>query len=489
MKVLFDCVVTQTPASKCSTTIMFVTLAKRLLEQPNVFIYWPIPEWTSEADMESFYPVSDRIQYLRVPQSKDRMKEYMRLSKEMESLIAFNGSHWDWDVLVTMRSLMVPTMRMLSIRPGQDSRGWTKRIYLIENMMIMSCKPTVAQTTVDVQDRACFEAYLASDQTLLPAYHQKKLAIEIARKHFLPYTVKELGTKIREVCQLDMLKFSTKDPQFRYKGDRKLNVYFVGRMERANARLSLLNEVFTNQFILNSDKVQSGVCTVSPTEKEFDNRVTVIQHPKREEFWRICQQEMDVSIFAHVDVELNLSMLEPITFGVPAIVKHGPWSVGMLGEDYPFFFRSVVEAYALLNEFTSKYDKMYAKYEKWYQDWFVPVYTRRVQEDGLYNKLMELIMDTSSFVNKEATIKSLEGNEIVQLIAQRGGDQFVTFDLIRKLGAEGELRGLADKAKGEDRERRSITFSTPWNDFRVGLKQYHDYEDASVVVGHMKKLT
>lgn len=484
-KVLFDCVVTQSPPSKCSTTIMFVTLAHRLLAQPDTYIYWPVPDWVTDEEMQ-WFPQSERIQYIPVPQSKDRMKEYTRLSFEMESIIAFNGTHWDWDVLVTMRSLMVPIMRTISIRPGQDSRSWTKRIYLIENMMIMSCKPTVAQSTVDVQDRLCFEAYLAADKTMLPAYHQKALALRIAKNHFSASRLKDLNDKIREVCQLDMPETNLKDAQYRYDGKRKLNVYFVGRMERANARLALMNEVFTNQFILNSDKLESAVCTVSPTEKEFDSRITMIKHPPREEFWRICKEEMDVSFFAHVDIELNLSMLEPLSFGVPSIVKMGPWSIGLLGPDYPFFFESKVEAYAIMTNFTKKYDYMYAKFTEWYEGWFLPTYKYRVEVDGLYKVLMENILSTALADEYGHTLKSLENNEIVNLMKDKGGKEFVIFELVQELGKT-DLRGLADKAHDGDREKRSITFSTQWNDFRLGLQKFHGFKDASIKVGHMIK--
>ena len=88
MKILFDCIVTAEP-NRCSTTVQFMTLADMLLKYENIFIYWPIPDRFTEDDMQ-WYPRSDRVRYFKVPQSKDRMKEYNRIVPELEDILAFN---------------------------------------------------------------------------------------------------------------------------------------------------------------------------------------------------------------------------------------------------------------------------------------------------------------------------------------------------------------------------------------------------------------
>jgi hypothetical protein len=481
MKVLFDCILTSAP-STCSTTIQFVTLAEKLLEQPDTFIYWPIPEMVDDEEFQ-FYPQSDRIKYIRLPQYKDRMKEYNRIHPVLENLLSFNGETWDWDVLVTCRTTMVSLMRVLVVSPRQKAKGWTKRIIVIEEMMVLSMKPTVAQSDTEVQDRLTLEGYLAADEVLIPAYHEKEWVMRIARHHFSPARQKDLMGKIREVCHLNMPEKNLKT-EHKFKGDRKLNIAFVGRLEKTAARLETINKILKNQFIFNGTKIHPFVCTVSDGTKSLDTDAIEVRHPKREEFWRICKEEMDLAVYFHVDVELNMSMLEPISFGVPALVKRAPWSIGMLGEDYPFFVDTEVQAHAFVNAFAKDYDKQYEVFAKWFKLWFIPIYKERVEEQGLYQHLMRFIQYKDPHAKEK--LDTLAQNEIVQLIAQHGGKEFVLHDLIKKLG-DTVLRTLADKIKENDRETRSLVFSTPWNEFRIALINHYGYKDGSVVTGHLVK--
>lgn len=483
MKVLFDCIVTQAPG-KCSTTVQFITLAEMLLEIPDVFIYWPIPDRFDAEDMEAL-PQSDRIQYIPLPQSKDRMKEYNRVHKELDDIVSFNGPTWDWDVLVTVRSTMVSIMKTISLSPRQKSRFWTKRIVLIEDMMVLSKKPTVAQSVVDVQDRMTLEGYLAADKVLIPAYHETAWVMEIARKHLSAGSIKEIKDKIREVCHLNMPAYKLKSPKHKYNPDRKMNVAFVGRMEKASARLTSINAILRNQFIVNSGKVHPFICTVSDGPKGINTKAIEMRYPKRKEFHRICREEMDLAIFFTVDVELNMSMLEPISMGVPIIVKREKWSEAMVGEDYPFLVTGESQAFALISAFQKDYDKMYAVFAKWFKEWFVPTYEKRSSEDGMYKHLVDFILNGGPCDEEcQRLLGSLGQNEIVRLMVEHGGDEFVMFDLIEKLG-DTVLRTLADKVKEGDRDNRGLVWSTPWNDFRLALQQFYGYKDASVKVGHL----
>lgn len=481
MKVLFDCILTQTP-EKCSTNAQFVTLAEQLLQKPGVFIYWPRPKWLTDEE-KATYPQDDRIKYFPVSQRKDRMKEYNGISPEFDNLLSFDGGAWDWDVLVTVRVAQIPMMRVKSVSPRQEGRrDWTKRIIAIEDMMILSLKPTVVQSNLAVQDRATLEGYLAADAVLIPAYHEKAWALKVARDHFSPARVMDLRAKLEEVCHLTLGDFDLKD-EYRYRGDRKMNVCFVGRMERSNARLEVVSEVLSNQWIFNGNKVHSFICTVSaegsPGERKIDGDAIEMRHPNRQEFHRIAREEMDVAVFYHVDVELNMSMLEPITFGVPEIVKRAPWSIGMLGEDYPLFVNNALEGYALVQAFLDDYDTMYGKFAKWFVEWFVPTYTKRMTEQGMYRRLHEEIFHVTP--DDKKLLGSMAQNEIVQLIAEHGGKEFVLYDLLKSM--DDKLRSLAGKIGVE----RGLIWATPWNEFRVALREIHGYDDASTTLGHMKK--
>lgn len=485
MKLIFDCILTQTP-DKCSTNSQFLTLAEKLLaETTDTFIYWPRPDRLTDEE-QAMYPKSDRIKYIPLHQSKDRMKEYNRINPVLEDLLSFNGDTWDWDVLVTVRSTQIAMMRVIATSPRQRHRGWTKRIVLIEDMLVMSCKPTIALSNKDVQDRLCLEGYLAADKVLLPAYHEIPWIVEIAKRHFSPARVREIKNKITEVCHLNMPEYKLKT-KFKFDGKRKLNVAFVGRLEKSAARLSSLNEIFTNQYIMRGEDVQSHVCTVTNGTRVIDPEITNYRHPKRAEFWKICEEELDLGVFFHTDLEISMSMLEPIALGVPEIVKKADWAVGMFGDDYPFYVDNEAQAYALITAFTKDYDKMYAKFAKWQKEWFVPTYNKRIAEDGLYKHLMDFIT-TPAEQDPATELSNLKTNEIVQLIALKGGDEFVLFDLIRALGKT-DLRSLAKKVEEGSKEAVSMVFATPWNDFRLGLITFYGYEDASVKTGHLRKCT
>lgn len=387
MKILFDCIVTASP-ERCSTTVQFVTLAERLLKHPDVFIYWPIPDRLEPEELE-FYPDDVRIKYFPIPQSKDRLREYNRIVPEFENLLAFNGSTWDWDVLVTVRSTQVPMMRVISNSPRTPHRASHRRIVLIEDMMILSKKPTVAQSNVDVQDRLTIEAYLAADKVLMPAYHQLDWVMSVARKHFTPARLKDLRGRVSEVCHLNMPTYKLKTSEQYPK--EKLGVAFVERLGKHDARLKDLNAAFTKQYILYGDGIDSFVCTVSKIGgcNLFHESVEVLR-PDRSKFWELCQTRMGVALSLHRDVELNMSLLEPLAFGVPLIVAKAPWSIAMVGKDYPFFCSGVSQMFGLISAFRKDYASLYAKFSRWFEDWFVPTYEKRRSEQGLYNSLEEL---------------------------------------------------------------------------------------------------
>lgn len=483
-----DCVVTQKPASKCSTTVQFQTLANQLLGNPDIFIYWPVPDWLPEEDYD-WLPKSERIQYIKVKQSRDRMREYNRVPPHLEEMLSFTGTHWDWDICITMRTPMVPIMKTISLSPrSRNRRDWSKQIFLIEEMVLLSEKPTIAMSHEAIQDRLTIEGYLAADRSYMLSYHEKAWIMKVAKDHFSPARLKDLRNRITEVCQMSLNQFALKEQKFKYDGKRKLNVAFVGRLERTNARLELVNELLSNQFILHSEKVNSMIYTVSPEGSigmnAIDKDAVQVHHPKREEFHRRSKEELDLAVFFHVDTGLNMSMLEPLSFGVPEIVLKDAWSVGMLGEQYPFFVKNRLEGFALVNQFRENYEAMYARFEAWYNEWFIPTYNRRCHEENLY-EMLHYDVGAEFCIDRSAELNSLRRNRVVNLLMKYGGDDFVLQDVIGT-GCGGELENLQGKI-GESFDERNLVFSTSWNEFRIALKSLFGYRDGSVVVGHLVK--
>lgn len=484
MKVLFDCIVTKDPIHKCSSTIMFIRAVTKMLENTDVFVYWPIPDWVKDT---SGLPVHERIVYFTVPQSKDRTREYNVIRPWLEEALSFSGPMWDWDVCVTSRTAQVPFMRVMSLSPRtKGRRTWSKRIILIEEMAILSLKPTVAKSNDDIQDRLTLEGYLAADYVLSPSYHEKGLALELARKHFSPARQKDMRDNIKEACALSTGVLALKAEPYKWSSDsdRKMVLVFAGRLELAAARLEVINGVFTNQFIMNGSRIEPKILSVSAVgskgEAAFDQNAVEILHLDRDDFWKMALERMDLTMYFHVDGGLLMSIFEPVSFGVPAIVKDAPWSRSVFGDSYPFYAASEATAYGMVNMFLEDYDSMYDLFKKWQAEWFVPEYTRRITEDNLFDLLVQKTLEPQV----PEGIDAMKGNAIVKMLVKHGGDDFVIFDVLEK--HKEELRGLDVKLR-ESFDERGLVWSTAWNDFRLGLKHFHGYEDASVKVGHMRK--
>lgn len=485
MKVFFDCIVTKDPPNQCSTTVQFMRVAALLLKNPDVFIYWPIPEFVTDL---TGYPVSDQIKYFRVFQTPDRTREYNLIRPWLESALSFTGDHWDWDVMLTVRTQQVPFMKIMSLSPRQQRRGWSKKIVLIEEMPILSEKLTVAKSQPDIQDRMAIEGYLAADRVFSPSYHEKDMMLAVAKDHFTPARQMELRKKIKEVCGLSTGVFELKD-KFMWNPDcgRKMNLAFVGRLEIAAARLEVINSVMVNQFILHGDKVKPVVLSISDpgakAEKVLDKSAIEVLHLQREAFWKMAREELDLGVYFHVDGGLLMSIFEPVSFGMPAIVKDAKWSRSVFGPDYPLYAKTETEAYGLVSAFVNDYARMYELFKAWHQNWFVPEYTRRLEKDGLYDNVARALLEDPEI--DKATLPAMKSNAIVQLIAKHGGAEFKLLELIKDMGKE-HLNSLSSKI-GEKHDDRGLVWGTPWNEFRLALKFFHGYEDASPELGHLKK--
>jgi hypothetical protein len=259
---------------------------------------------------------------------------------------------------------------------------------------------------------------------------------------------------------------------------------FAGRLELVAARLEVINGVFTNQFIMNGSRVEPKILSVSAVgskaEAIFDQNAVEILHLDRDDFWKMARERMDLAMYFHVDGGLLMSIFEPISFGVPAIVKDAPWSRSVFGDSYPFYATSESTAYGIVNMFLEDYEGMYERFKKWHGEWFVPEYTRRITEDNLFDLMLQKTLEPQV----PEGIDSMKSNAIVKMLVKHGGDDFVVFDVLEK--HKEELRGLDAKLR-ESFDDRGLVWSTAWNDFRLGLKHFHGYEDASAKVGHLRK--
>lgn len=494
VKVLLDPVLTTPEPGRCSTYIQFYTFVQRVLEQrSDVFFYWLVPAWVTAGDRE-WLPQHPNVRYFDTPQHKDRTKEYVTLRDAMDLKIAFNGELWDFDIMLTVRSGMVPLFKMVSTSPRAKGHAWSKEIWVIEEMPMFKFKTSVAVLHPDCHELFTLSGYLTAERVFLMSYHEKPKIIDAARNYLSPSRVRELDAKLRCAVPTQRSEFMLKDERFFYRpgGDKPFCISFVGRMGKGGANLDKVYNAMTNAWVLRGDTVRLLVLTTSTGGEGLPPEHIELQRAPREEFWRIAREEMHVLCILYAEAQFLLSLIEPLMFGVPAIVQRAPWSMTFLGTDYPFFASGEIEAYTLMKLFYEDYPGMYARFIKWQQEFFVPVFTARFENDLLYSHLVEGVdtFDRTMVPRFRAAQPGRELNEIVIAVVKAVADldEFVLFDVLERLSSSKVLRSLGVKLKLEDRSRRGLVWATAWNDFRLILKAFHGWEDASAQVGHMRRV-
>lgn len=493
VKILLDPIMTAAP-SRCSTFIQFVTFMERTLAQRNdVFFYCLLPDWDFSEEEMNWLPDHENIQYISIPQHKDRTKEYVTLRDELDAALGFNGRLWDFDVVITVRSGLASLFKMLMTSPRQNSLTYLKEVWVIEEMPLMTYKSSVLTLDPKVQDRFTLDGYLAADRVIVMSYHEKGMAVKAARDHYAPSLVRELMSKLKEAIPTQVEDFKLKEPDHFFKaGEGKaFTMAYVGRLMASTTNIDQIYSAMTNQWIMKGEKVRMLVCTNSTGGKKSVQPPEHMEkyYAPREEFWRMAREDMHVLMLMHEEAGFLLSMMEPVMLGTPVIVMDAPWSRGQLGPDYPFYVNSEMELYAVTKMFYDDYADTYSKFQKWFEEWFVPTYTKRCEEDLLYKVLDQYLVEyeETSHAKFSDDTSTRKDNSIVQMIIKDDPDDIRLFSKLQELADTGDLRSLQRQLDDDNRDVRGLIWSTPWNYLRMILKTFYGYEDASTEVGHLRK--
>jgi len=488
-KILLDPILTSTPG-KCSTTIMFRTFVDRVLldeKREDVFFYWVVPSYVEEADMD-WYPKHPNIRYLRNTSTKDRVREYITLGAELEDYLAFNGETWDADVVLTVRTGLTPLMRLIMTSPRERRWHWTKQVWVLEVMPMVSFKDTVPQMVPGVQDRWTIDGYLAADNVWVCSYHEKPGILREARNHFTPSLVRQLEPKITPVVtgQFEEYRIKPEDSFFQKGGEQPFGLAYIGRMEKAN-NVDDIYQIMEKAWVLRGDQVKLIACTVSTIIKGFDEDIVDVRFPPREQFWEIVKSELHAFIYMPKGGGFSLSLIEPLMLGTPVITTRTPVHESMLGPDYPFYCPGPASVYGMFKALYDDYAGQYARFVEWQQGWFKTTYAKRFADDLLYPKLYDALLRYETMMEETEDLQVLKDNAAVKLLAEemKSGEETM-FETVKRLGKTGAMGVLADKTRDGDRLKRSITFSQAWNTLRIGLKLHYGYEDASTVTGHLR---
>lgn len=494
-KFLLDPVLTADP-SKCSTTIQYHEFVKRMLTQrEDVFFYWMVPNYVTEEQMD-FYPKDPRVTFIRYEATKDRIREYITLSDEFAEILAFNGTHWDFDILVTVRAGLVPLMRQHMNSSRMKGMVWMKQVWIIENMPMMMFKTTVPTIIPEVQERMVLEGHLAADKSFVCSYHEKPEMIQAAKKYFAPTLVRQLDAKLKNIVTAQFEHYNLKPKEKWYKKGRDtFGLAYIGRMEKANNIVDI-NDIMLKTWVTRGDRVKLLLCTVSEVVPVFDTELIDVRQPKREEFWKIVQEEMHAFIKMPNGGGFSLSLIEPIMLGTPVLAVRSKAYESLLGQNYPFFANGPTQMAGLIKALYDDYDLCYEKFTVWFNEWFKPTYAKRMSEDLLYDLMERALIEyeESVTVNTEAYGTFYKNETVVALsnligTHPEGAEQPLRtmFDALRHMAATTDNKLLAEKTEPDDRLRRTMTFSTPWHPYKMALKKFFGFKDASTVVGHMEK--
>ncbi|MCK5788849.1 MAG: hypothetical protein KAH32_07610 [Chlamydiia bacterium] len=494
MKVLIDTIFANNP-SHCASTIKMRKIVEYVIDRrDDVYFYWLVPEYADEEQL-NWFPQHTQIKYIRYGYSKDRMREFMRVTKEFEKLVSFQGDLWDWDYCLTNRTSMVAHIKALANKPSRITLNWSKRVFLIEAMPVMSFKFAVPLSTVKAQTTMTLNGYLNADKTAISTFWEKGVILQEARKYLSASSIKYIRDTMIEssAVHVDSTGLKTKKSITRMlKNDRPFSVGHIGRMTHLSSPESVFS-IMEKQWIMHSGK-QKELRFMISTQSKVTGRVNVPDFIKlhqlaREDFWDLVKEEMDVFIFLSKEEDYSMSLMEPLILGCPAIVAKTRWAIPTLGEDYPFFVTGTKEGYAMLRAFYDDYAGMYAKFVKWSKGTLQPllkqrneVYVPKVFYDDLDNW-------NHMFSEYQAKTDSAAKNEITQLLFEyaEGNDKELKIeDAIRALDKQGKLNHLADKLTDRFKENVRLTWGTDWNFFRIGLMML-GYEDTGIEVGHMRR--
>lgn len=498
LKVLMDPVYSAGP-KRCSSAFKCHQLVTHVLEvqgRSDVFFYWMVPTWMTDEDRE-WLPKHPNIRYIEFPYHKDRNREYLRYPDQLDTIQAFNGEFWDFDLVFTSRTSLIPFTRAVMNSPRQMKDGrMFKKIVCFEEMIIMGFRPSVAKSDLEAQEIMALTGYLASDLVFTQTEPEKREILKVASRYMSPSMVRKIDKKFYLATPMAFREVSVKEEQHRYTPNRQFCLSFTGRMESVSSNLDGVFKVMQTKFALSGDDVRLLICTVSSQDNAMHAPPSAadVRRAPREEFWRLAREEMDLMLVLHNSAPFSLSLMEPAMLGVPLILADKQWAHDIYGRDYPFYVKGVDQAYAMVKLFMSDYPKYYGQFLEWQQRVLKPMFAPGGYLGGdMFSKTYEVMQDHEFFLGGKAkqilaSRKSI--HTLVQTIIKNvpdGRDDFVLFDLIQKIAAKEGLTILGQKTRNGDRDTRRLVFSTPWNELRTVLK-FYGWEDASTTVGHFRRV-
>lgn len=491
MKILIDCIHTN-DVQFCSANYKMQQLMKHVLSlRKDVFFYYLLPKdkkvgYGSWSNDEEWLYKHKNIKYIEIETSADRMREYWSFSQKMESLISFNGEAWDFDVILTGRHTMVPMFKAWMQRSGGTR---AKKVWVEDEFPLMTFKSRACLPFGKEQDLYALDCYWQADRTYMLSFYSKDKILARARDFLSPSIVMDLKEKIVTTSSVKIEDFHTKSDDYIksvVKKKKRFTVAFPIRARNVNKYIPTL-DMFEKDWIRNGkDDVRYLCCQNSRhVEKLKQFKHLDVIRASREEFWRLMREEVDLISSYCSDADYPLSLVEPLYLGVPAIILKADYTDATFGKDYPFYVNNVKEGYAIFHAFRKDYAGMYAKFMKWYNEFWKPTLLQRNESWLPYIFMKDLEALEQEYVDRFAKKNS---NEIVNLILEEAKDdkKFTIHEILERLEQKKKLGSLAQIYK-KDRRKIPIAMATEFNAYRLFLKYKYGYKDASTATGSLKK--
>jgi hypothetical protein len=290
----------------------------------------------------------------------------------------------------------VPLIRQHSCDP-RSGGGYAnlRTIIVLEDMPMFQYK-TKALVMGQYSEMACLHGYMQADHVILNDFWQRKHLLDAAGVYCSPAVRMQLAAKIENCSPVLVENFALKTKEFvvgQHKHTKEFVISFSGRMINAH-HLEEIFELMMKHFALKSD-VKCLVTTQSlgtGRVRMEDYRFVEVIKADRDTFWDIVKNRSSVGVFFSEDQDYSLSVLEPIILGLPVLLYKCEWATKSIGENYPFYFSNMKEAYVHIQSFYKDYAGTYKKFAEWYRAEFQPIMEGR-NEVYLPYRMAVLIRD------------------------------------------------------------------------------------------------
>jgi len=470
-KLICDPLYSLADTRKCIAHFSVNECARFLLRtDPEAFVYYitPAPEgtgrFTFERSLAEEFP--GRVKYFDGHHHpNNRVFQMISRPEWFGDIVAGAGYAWDWDVLLTMRSISMGYVRWLNWQVVQD----LKSIVIQDHFPLFHFKHMAScyyrDGKDDLMQMSILTSLAAADHVAVGAPYEVRRIMDTARRFLTPAVCKRLqktvGTEFVIPSGLDLdypLRKSCKKP-----GETIVGIFTQRLGVSGRKPEDVLNTFFYAFVPKKPGLVEFRLSTNSAglLSDEILNRCRFVTFYKstRDEFYERLR-EADFCLSFSTTEGMPTSIMEAVCWGcIPILVRY-EWSLDMVGRDYPMLFDTPEQAVALVNRVVNDYSWAFGMYQQWYREHFRPYLERFGRLDRLvYNASLEQRERVDSYLRAAGHSSFVQ--EIVDFVRKKGLGRFVLKDLLRDMFKDGALRNNPDLLGVEERSVLEIGVGVP----------------------------